>query len=328
MNINIFDLLLAPTLIFLAWQMLRARDLLVSIVLFIIFGVLVSLAWVQLQAPDIALVEAVIGSALTGALFLGCLGHMESHRKKIVIEKIKISKGSKVYDCFLSVLVISMGSILSWSVLTLPKNVLGLTDKIQSALAKSGVENPVTAVILNFRGYDTLLEMGVLFLVVVSVYALHAIEPVSIKIQPRQASRVLIAFLHILTPLMILVAFYLLLVGGHAPGGAFQAGAMLAGVGILMLVGGVAFSFNVERWVLRFIYVIGFGSFLLIGLGVMGGERNFLEYPEYLSKKLIFLIEFLATISISFILVTLFAGCSGFLNYGKSNSGTVRGVSA
>lgn len=325
MIINIFDLLLASTLIFLTWQMLRARDLLVSIVLFIIFGMLVSLTWVQLQAPDIALVEAVIGSALTGALFLGCLGHMESFRKEIVIEKIPISIESKIYDCFLSVLVISIGSILVWGVLTLPKNTLGLTENVQSALSKSGVENPVTAVILNFRGYDTLLEVGVLFLVVVSVYALHAIEPVSIKIQPRQASRVLIAFLHILTPLMVLVAFYLLLVGGHAPGGAFQAGAMLAGVGILMLIGGVAVPFTVESRLLRFIYVIGFGSFLLIGLGVMGAERNFLEYPEQFSKKLIFLIEFLATISISFILVTLFAGCSGFLNYRKQNSGITRG---
>lgn len=320
MNLSIFDLLLALTLVFLAWQMLRARDLLVSIVLFIIFGMLVSLAWVQLQAPDIALVEAVIGSALTGALFLGCLGHIESYRKRIFIEKEYASKRSIIYDCFLSALVISVGSVLSWSVLTLPKNAIGLTDKVQMALSMSGVENPVTAVILNFRGYDTLLEIGVLFLVVVGIYALHAIEPVSIKVRPRQASRVMIAFLHILTPLMILVAFYLLWAGGHAPGGAFQAGAMLAGVGILMLIGGVPLPFKVENRLLRFIYVIGFGSFLLIGLGVIGSGRGFLEYPEDLSKNLIFLIEFLATISISFILVTLFAGCSGFLSHEKLNS--------
>jgi len=234
--------------------------------------------------------------------------------------------GSKIYDCFLSGLVISIGLIFSWCVLTLPENTLGLTDKVQMALSKSGVENPVTAVILNFRGYDTLLEIGVLFLVVVAIYALHATEPVSIKVHPRPASRVLIAFLHILTPLTILVAFYFLWIGGHAPGGAFQAGAMLAGVGILMLLGGVQFPLTVESKLLRFIYILGFGSFLLIGLGVMGVGRNFLEYPEELSKKLIFLIEFLATISIAFILITLFAGCSGFLSYEKSNSRTIRGA--
>lgn len=326
MNVSIFDLLLAITLIFLVWQMLCARDLLVSIVLFIIFGMLVSLAWIQLKAPDIALVEAVIGSALTGALFLGCLGHIESFSEEILIDRRYKSIGSKIYDYLFSLSVIGFGVILSWGVLTLSENTPGLTDQVQLSLSKSGVENPVTAVILNFRGYDTLLEIGVLFLVVVAIYALQATEPVSIKIRPRQASRILVAFLHILTPLMTLVAFYLLWVGGFAPGGAFQAGAMLAGVGILMLLGGVQIPLTVKSRLLRFICTIGFGGFLLIGLGVMDADRNFLEYPQEFSKKLIFLIEFLATISISFILVTLFAGCSGFLSYKKSNPRAMKGV--
>ena len=36
----------------------------------------------------------------------------------------------------------------------------------------SGVRNPVTAVLLNFRGYDTLLEMGVLLVALLGVWSL------------------------------------------------------------------------------------------------------------------------------------------------------------
>ena len=39
-------------------------------VLFVVFGLLMTLAWVGLNAPDIALAEAAIGTGLTGILML------------------------------------------------------------------------------------------------------------------------------------------------------------------------------------------------------------------------------------------------------------------
>ncbi len=38
--------------------------------MFICFGLVMALAWVRLDAPDVALAEAAIGSGLTGALLL------------------------------------------------------------------------------------------------------------------------------------------------------------------------------------------------------------------------------------------------------------------
>ena len=43
---------------------------------------------------------------------------------------------------------------------------------MEDALAQSGTENPITAVLLNFRGYDTLLEMAVLTSALMGVWAL------------------------------------------------------------------------------------------------------------------------------------------------------------
>ncbi len=71
-----FDALLAVVLPLLAGAILIVPDLFRAVVLFIVFGLLLSLAWVRLQAPDIALAEAAIGAGLTGVLFLNAIGQM------------------------------------------------------------------------------------------------------------------------------------------------------------------------------------------------------------------------------------------------------------
>jgi energy-converting hydrogenase B subunit D len=76
----LFDTVLGLMLIWLAWRVLASPDLFKAVVLFIVFGLLMALAWVRLQAPDIALAEAAIGAGLTGALLLDAVGQMSSRR--------------------------------------------------------------------------------------------------------------------------------------------------------------------------------------------------------------------------------------------------------
>lgn len=66
----ILDGLIVLTLLWLAWRALASDDLFKGIVLFIAFGLVLSLAWLRLRAPDVALAEAAIGAGLTGALLL------------------------------------------------------------------------------------------------------------------------------------------------------------------------------------------------------------------------------------------------------------------
>ncbi len=73
-----FDTVLIITLLWLAWRALSCSDLYKGIILFIAFGLLMALAWVRLNAPDIALAEAAIGAGLTGALLLAALARLES----------------------------------------------------------------------------------------------------------------------------------------------------------------------------------------------------------------------------------------------------------
>ncbi len=73
-----FDAVLGFALLWLAWRALASPNLFRAIVLFIAFGLLMALAWVRLDAPDIALAEAAIGAGLTGALLLAALARLES----------------------------------------------------------------------------------------------------------------------------------------------------------------------------------------------------------------------------------------------------------
>ena len=77
-----FDGLLAASLLVLAWRRLRSPDLFKAVVLFISFGLVMSLAWVRLKAVDIALAEAAIGAGITGALFLTALGRLRRNAGK------------------------------------------------------------------------------------------------------------------------------------------------------------------------------------------------------------------------------------------------------
>ena len=74
---SVFDAVLALALLVLAWRLLRTPELFTAIVLFISFGLIMSLTWVRLNAVDIALAEAAIGAGVTGALFLAALGRLQ-----------------------------------------------------------------------------------------------------------------------------------------------------------------------------------------------------------------------------------------------------------
>jgi uncharacterized MnhB-related membrane protein len=77
----LLDVLLVLALLSTASAALLSRDLFRAVVLFIAFGLLLSLCWVRLQAPDLALAEAAIGAGLTGVLLLDAVSHFRERRE-------------------------------------------------------------------------------------------------------------------------------------------------------------------------------------------------------------------------------------------------------
>lgn len=176
---------------------------------------------------------------------------------------------------------------------------------LQENLSASGVEHPVTAVLLNFRSYDTLLEIAVLVIAAmagISMARTRSLEDPEL----RTSDTLLRALLRWLVPLMLLLAGYLLWAGADRPGGAFQAGAMLAATGVLMRLTGMPLDFLRPGILLRIGLVLGFALFLLVGLASAIAGEVFLAYPPGFGKALILSIETLLTLSIGMILLALF----------------------
>lgn len=194
---------------------------------------------------------------------------------------------------------------LGWSVLSISVEPEGLTAPALTRLAESGVSNPVTAVLLNYRGYDTLLELAVLLLAVVGVWSLREGDLSSPDIKDRP---LLTSLLRLLLPMLVLAAGYLLWVGAFAPGGAFQGGALLGGALVLVILGGLASRIVQRERLLRFGLVLGvlvFAAVCALTIGMTGG---LLQYPTDSAKHWILLIEFAAMISIGLTLGSLYLG--------------------
>ena len=301
-----FDFLLGLGLLWLAWRMLACPDLFEAIVLFVAFGLLMALAWARLDAPDIALAEAAIGAGLTGVLLLASLARLRStETNEDAVGQAETS--ARIVQCpgwLPAVVLLLVAAGLGHAVWSLPPYAAGLSAEVAGNLETSGVSNPVTAVLLNFRGYDTLLEMGVLLLALLGVWSLGGT-----KLRTEAApGPVLDSLSRLLALVLILVAAYLLWVGAHAPGGAFQAGSALGAVGVLLLLAGWRLPDGLMALPLRLVLVAGPGAFVAMAMLTVLIEGQMLEYPPAQAGILILVLETTATVSIGVTLAALFLG--------------------
>jgi multisubunit Na+/H+ antiporter MnhB subunit len=178
-----------------------------------------------------------------------------------------------------------------------------LADLAASRVPQSGVSNPVTAVLLNFRAYDTLLELAVLLAAILGIWSSG---PARSGYRP--AGEVLTALVAWVVPLLILAGGYLLWVGAHAPGGAFQAGALLGAAGVTLRLAGHEGAGLPPEPLLRVALGLGVLVFTLSGLALVPLAGGFLTYPPDLAKWLILVIETAATLSIGATLAAAYLG--------------------
>lgn len=179
---------------------------------------------------------------------------------------------------------------------------IDLRTSVATHITASGVEHPVTAVLLNFRGYDTLLEIAVLLLALIAILA-SGIDTASDR--PRAINPIPQTMARLAAPLMIVVAVYLLWAGAFRPGGAFQAGAVLAAAAVLLHLTGLLPSWQTPMLKLRWGLAAGFLIFLAVAAGLLS-QGALLQYPPSQAGMLILLIEAGLTLSLGLILAGLF----------------------
>lgn len=200
-------------------------------------------------------------------------------------------------------LALGFALVLAGAMLELAPAAVNLRGPVAAQLTASGVSHPVTAVLLNYRGYDTLLEIAVLLVALLAILAVAGDAPARL---PRAAHPVLQTLARLAAPAMIVVAGYLLWAGAFQPGGAFQAGAVLAAAAVLLHLVGLLPGWNaVPRLRLRLGLAAGFAVFLAVAAALLSQGR-LLRYPLDAAGGLILLIESALTISLGLILAGLF----------------------
>jgi len=297
-----FDLLLVLLLVGLAWQVVRGRVLFRSIVFFVAFGLVMAMIWGRLGVPDLALAEAAIGAGLTGALMLAAFRRMvEIDRRQAVSGGLRPApKLSLLLSLLAGFLVLVLG-------LTGLELRGGAGDAGRMALERldvTGLENPVSAVLLLFRGLDTVFEM----LVLLGAYlgARHvALRDTRLGVAISGYRVPLVGALQaVVVPLALLVALHLLRAGATDPGGAFQAGAVLSAAAVLLTLTGRLRPEPDAGWPTRAALVVG--TLALAGSGIVAllQGRALMGPPN---KAAIYGIEAAMMVSIGVTLALLFS---------------------
>ena len=301
----IVDVGLVALVLFVAGWVIAVRDEFAAVIGFVVYGLLLALVWVRLWAIDIALTEAAIGSGVTGALLLRAISRISS------VDSGPPEKGAVRF--IVALFCASISLIIAGVILALPEPAPTLAPEASAGLSAVGVGNPVTAVLLAYRAFDTFLEKIVLVLALVGVWSLAADRDwggASVVWRYSDTDGVLKFLAQTLAPIGVLVAIYMLWTGADHPGGAFQASAMLAAMWMLTMAGGFMRLPQTNDDRLRLIVVAGAAAFLLLGLAGFAIAGSFLAYPPDYAKALIVAVEIPMTIAVAATLVMLVAGPS------------------
>ena len=304
--IAILNLLLAVLVFVVAAWTLTTRDTFAAVAGFVVYGLLLSLVWVQIQGIDVALTEAALGSGLTGALLLVAATRASKR------EAITVHEKPGVLVRGLAVLVAgTLSAGLAIVVLNLPEQPPSLAPAVRANLPTLDIGNPITGVLMAFRALDTLLETLVVLIALVGVWSLgrdsawEGRPNVRLRSDP---SRPLEMLARTLPPVGMVIAVYIFWIGADQPGGKFQGATLLAAMWILPMLAGVVKPPAIGSTRLKLVVVAGPAVFLAIGAAGILTADAFLAYPDGMEKLHIKVIEWALLISLAITLALIVAG--------------------
>jgi multisubunit Na+/H+ antiporter MnhB subunit len=316
-GVILFASALAALLLAVAIWVVVARTAFTATVGFIVYGLLLALVWVALSAVDVALTEAAIGSGVTGMLLLGASAQLRATEAAVEPTSLplKLSAGILciLVSAGLAAVMLDPPAIAPTlaPVLDPPAIAPTLAPAAMAKLGETGLGNPVAGVLFAYRALDTLLEKVVVVLALIGVWSMTpdrawgGVPGLRLYAQP---SGTLTLLAQVLPPVGIMLGIYMFWTGANNPGGAFQGGALLAAMWLLIMVARVQPVPPIRLGGLRFLVTIGPFIFLAIGFSGFALAGAFLAYPAGYAKPLIVLAETGLTLSIGVTLALLVAG--------------------
>ena len=266
----------------LAWGLLIAaviavvkaqRQRYLTLVYISVVGLVVSLAFVYLSAPDLALTQISV-EVVTILLLLLALNLMPK-------QPVRLSSNSlRLRDGLIGLTGGTVAGLAAWAVMTREPNDPISAYHWENSYSGGGGTNVVNVTLVDFRAFDTFGEITVLGIAALTIFAL--LQPVArgpsgqrlrewVADLPRSPERHPMMFAvaaRLLLPLATMIGLFIFLRGHNLPGGGFIAG-LVVSIAMLMQYMASGFEWADQRRRIDEHMLIGFGVTIaaLTGLG-------------------------------------------------------------
>ncbi|MCP3425723.1 DUF4040 domain-containing protein [Rothia sp. AR01] len=340
---GLLDLVLAGCVLVGVVVSLFGRSRRAQAMAFLCLGVFMTFVWMRLGSVDVALAEAGIGTGLLSALLVHVAAGERAGRRggsvddsttrdDRVMRAGRDARGSgiprgdrggrgdhggrgdpggrtaRAGRAVTGLLAGGVVAVTAVSVWTGARHRLpGWEGEVGERLP-GGVSHEVTGVLLDFRAYDTLLESAVLMVAGFVVLALGRDgAPATGPAFGGGGSATASWLVRLCAPVLLVLGAWLLFAGSSSPGGAFQSGAVLAGLLILLRIAGVRTGRFDAAW-LRPLLVLGVVVFALAAaLGPLAGGA-WLSWGPGWAFAAILTVETCLTVGIAAGLYLLYLG--------------------
>ena len=307
----------------LAATILHARRLL-ALVLVGVVGLAVSLAFVRLSAPDLALTQLLV-EIVTVLLLLLAMYFMPAE------SPAEPSRARLARDALVAVTIGGAVAGLAWALLTRPFDTIAWYY-LENAKPEGGGYNVVNVILVDFRGFDTLGEITVLGIAAVGILALlqglkldaPALDWAGRPWATERYPLMLRVLSQPLLPLALLVSAYLFLRGHNAPGGGFIAG-LVTGTAMLLQYVAQGSAWATARLPWNYTRVIAVGLLVATATGLaswafgapfLTSTFGYVHWPvvgtfELASAMVFDLGIYLAVVGVVMVIISRLGGLSG-----------------
>jgi multicomponent K+:H+ antiporter subunit A len=252
---------------------------LLAILLLSVVGMVIAIAFALFSAPDLALTQLSV-EVVTIILLLLSLHFLPQDIRNVS------SPNRVVRDTSLAVLIGGIVGTITFALITRPlESISGYY--IDNAKALGGGTNVVNVILVDFRGFDTFGEIGVLAIAAMGIsLLLDRMRPFQTEANSDgfgwaadEHPMMLSVISQAILPLAIMVSVYIFLRGHNLPGGGFIAG-LITSVALIQQYIALGYRWLNARLSINYHYLIGSG--LLIAAAT--GSGSFLWQQPFLKS--------------------------------------------
>lgn len=158
---EVLNALFLALLVILAGAAVRVRDLVGAVLILSAYGLTMSLVWAGMGAVDVAFTEAVVGAGASTVFFLATLLRTLPREQP----RERRARPATLVGVLLlgGLLLLAIHDFPAWSDPASPASLHVSPRYLRDGYRETGAPNIVTAVLADYRAYDTLIETVVIF---------------------------------------------------------------------------------------------------------------------------------------------------------------------